>query len=252
MDPTALQTLLEGVRSGTVKLEDAFAKLARLPFIDIGIATVDHHRALRQGAPEVVFGEGKTADEIVAIARAMEDAGENVLVTRLKPEGRDALTTAFPRARFNERARTARIESKPIAARPGAPVCVVSAGTSDLGVAEECAETLHALGIPVTRVTDVGVAGIHRLLHRAEDLRAAACVVAIAGMEGALPSVIGGLVSCPVIAVPTSIGYGTAFGGVTALFAMLTSCASGLVVVNIDNGFGAAMAAHRVLSGAKR
>lgn len=252
MDPTALQSLLEGFRAGDVTLEQAVAKLARLPFTDIGLATVDHHRSLRQGAPEIIFGEGKTPEEIVAIARTMSEAGENVLVTRLKPEGRAALAAAFPSARFNDRARTARMESKPRAVREGEPVAIVTAGTSDLAVAEECAETLDALGVPVTRVNDVGVAGIHRLLHRVDALRAAACVVAIAGMEGALPSVIGGLVAVPVIAVPTSVGYGTAFGGVTALFAMLTSCASGLVVVNIDNGFGAAMAAHRVLAGAKR
>jgi NCAIR mutase (PurE)-related protein len=252
MDEPTLAALLEAVRLGATPIEDAIAALRRLPYTDLGVAKVDHHRALRQGMPEVVFGEGKTADEIVAIVGALVAASQNVLVTRVGADAAAAIRAAYPETSYNARARTARLTSRAEPRRDVGFVAIVTAGTSDLGVAEEAAETLDALGIGVAKHYDVGVAGIHRLLHRVDDITRASAVIVVAGMEGALPSVVGGIVSCPVIGVPTSVGYGTAFGGVTPLFAMLTSCASGLAVVNIDNGFGAAMVAHRMLTGVVR
>jgi NCAIR mutase (PurE)-related protein len=200
----------------------------------------------------VIFGEKKTASEITTIARAMTAAGQNVLVTRIDPAKAEHLVEALPSTTYNVRARTARIVVAPPPARDVGTVAIVTAGTSDLDVAEEAKETLDALGIPCAIHCDVGVAGIHRLLHRLDDLLEASVVIAIAGMEGALPSVVGGIVSCPVVAVPTSVGYGTALGGFTALFAMLTSCASGVAVVNVDSGFGGAMVAHRILAGREK
>ena len=246
MDERSLAELLERVRSGETSIDDAKKRLSELPFRDLGVARLDHHRALRLGAPEVVFGERKTAGEIIVIAKAMVSSGENVLITRLDREKANEVTLELPTLVYNARARTARISVKPVAKRAGGIVAIVTAGTSDLDVAEEAAETLDALGIESARLYDVGVAGIHRLLHQVDDLMRARVVIAIAGMEGALPSVIGGIVHCPVVAVPTSVGYGTALGGFTPLFAMLTSCASGVAVVNIDSGFGAAMVAHRI------
>ena len=214
-----------------------------LPF-----ASLDLDRARRQGAPEVVYGEGKSPAECVAIAERLAAAGEGVLLTRVAEPARDALRTRFPGARVNDRARTlwfaGRTPRPPVAGH----ACVVTAGTSDLPVAEECLETLAFLGVPTERVVDVGVAGVHRVLARAEQLRRARAVVVVAGMDGALPSVVGGLVRGPVIAVPTSVGYGAAFGGVAPLLTMLNSCAAGVTVVNIDNGFGAAMAVWRLVA----
>ncbi len=218
-----------------------------LPFRDVHVATIDHHRALRQGVPEVIFGEGKSVDQLLAIAGEMARGGHNLLITRLAADKAAALQQAHAALVYNPVARVGRMEAQAPAARPGAPVAVISAGTSDMPVAEEAMETLSALGIGATRVFDVGVAGIHRLLGRSDELERASAAIVIAGMEGALPSVVGGIVACPVVAVPTSVGYGTALGGFTALFSMLTSCASGITVVNIDNGFGAAMAVHRML-----
>ncbi len=248
MDEGTLRDLLEAVRGGGASIEDAVAKLRTLPFSDLGVAKIDHHRALRLGMPEVILGDRKTASEIVTIIRALETSGENVLVTRLPEASASAVREAFPRFAYNVRGRTGRLVVKPVAMRAGATVAIVTAGTSDLDVAEEAAETLAALGIETSRHIDVGVAGLHRLLPAIAALDTATAIIAIAGMEGALPSVIGGLVAAPVIAVPTSVGYGTALGGLTPLLAMLTSCASGVSVVNIDNGFGAAMAAHRIVS----
>ena len=249
MDPARIRQLLEGVKRGATSVDDAIAELKDLPYADLGYAAVDHHRALRQGAPEVVFGAGKTAAQIVGIAREVARAGQNVLVTRLDPDKARESLAAMPELRYAELARTATLEHKPIPALGSRPVALVSAGTSDLPVAEECAETLRMLGASVERVYDVGVAGIHRLLSKREVFDRTGVVIVVAGMEGALASVVGGLVESPVIAVPTSVGYGAAFEGLAALLGMLTSCASGITVVNIDNGFGAAFAAARILRG---
>lgn len=216
---------------------------AALPF-----ATLDLDRARRQGAPEVVYGEGKSPAQCVAIADRLASAGQGVLLTRTSDATRAALRTRFPDLRVHDGARTAWIaprEPRPVVA---GYVSVVTAGTSDLPVADECLETLAFLGVRAERVADVGVAGLHRVLERAEGLRGARAVVVVAGMDGALPSVVGGLVGRPVIAVPTSVGYGAAFGGLAPLLTMLNSCAAGVTVVNIDNGFGAAMAVWRIVA----
>jgi NCAIR mutase (PurE)-related protein len=247
MDPRLVRELLERVQGSDISVEEALEALRQLPFRDIGVATVDHHRALRQGVPEVIFGERKTVEQIAQIAAEMVRAGSNVLVTRVDPDKAVQLCERVPAFRHAVEARTLSIELTAMPRRSRGPVAVVTAGTSDVGVAEEAVETLAAVGLESVRLYDVGVAGIHRLLHRLDDLRRAAAVIVVAGMEGALPSVVGGVVSAPIVAVPTSVGYGTALGGFTALFAMLTSCASGVVVVNIDSGFGAAMAVHRIL-----
>ncbi|HEV3194425.1 MAG TPA: nickel pincer cofactor biosynthesis protein LarB [Polyangiaceae bacterium] len=247
MDPRRLRELLEGVRSGGTSIDVALAELRNLPYADLGYAAVDHHRALRQGAPEVVFGEGKTALQIVGIARELAGAGHNVLVTRLDPERAREVSAAVPGMRYEELARTATLEVSPVPALTTRTVALISAGTGDLPVAEECAETLRMLGVPVERVYDVGVAGIHRLLHKRDVLDRTGIAIVVAGMEGALPSVVGGIVAGPVIAVPTSIGYGISFGGLAALAGMLSSCAAGVLVCNIDNGFGAACAAARII-----
>jgi len=247
MSPERLRELLERVRGGESSLDAAVAELRALPFVDLGIATIDHHRALRQGMPEVVFGEGKTAEQIATIVAELVRVEADVLVTRLSSEKATQLAAQFSELRYNAAARVGVLAAAERPLRPCAPVGVVCAGTSDLPVAEEAIETLRALRLPWNRIVDVGVAGIHRLFARREELEGASALIVIAGMEGALPSVIGGLVGCPVVAVPTSVGYGSALGGVTAMLAMLTSCASGITVVNIDNGFGAAMAVHRML-----
>ena len=252
MDILQLHNLLERVRAGGVSLEDALRELKDLPFADLGYAMVDHHRALRQGTPEVIFGLGKTPEQIVGIAQELARTGQNVLITRLDPEKADPVTQALPLLNYHELARTATWEQAPIAPLGKLPVALVCAGTADTPVAEECAETLRLLGIRVERLYDVGIAGIHRLLGRRELFDRTALAIVVAGMEGALPSAVGGLVSIPVIAVPTSVGYGAAVGGVTPLACMLTSCASGITVCNIDNGFGAAFAAARILRTADR
>jgi NCAIR mutase (PurE)-related protein len=247
MDPRRLRELLDGVRRGTTEVEDALAELKDLPYADLGYAVVDHHRALRLGAPEVILGQGKTAAQIVGIARELVRARQNVLITRLDADKARETCAAIPELKYAEPARAATLEQSPIPTLGTRPVALVSAGTGDLPVAEECAETLRMLGVRVERVYDVGVAGIHRLLHKRDVLDRTSVVIVVAGMEGALPSVVGGMVAGPVIAVPTSVGYGVSFGGLTALAAMLSSCASGVVVCNIDNGFGAAYAAARIL-----
>jgi pyridinium-3,5-biscarboxylic acid mononucleotide synthase len=247
MDAKSLQALLQSVSKGTTTVNDAAAVLKDLPFADLGFANVDHHRALRQGLAEVVFGAGKAPEHVVAIVRELASKGTNVLVTRVTEPQRMALEAAAPRGlSFNALGRTAFVESAAIAPLPGT-VALVSAGTSDAPVVAECAETLRAFGAATVQVMDVGVAGIHRLLAKRHVLASADVLIVVAGMEGALPSAVGGMVSAPVIAVPTSVGYGAAFGGVAALLGMLTSCASGVTVVNIDNGFGAAFAAARML-----
>jgi pyridinium-3,5-biscarboxylic acid mononucleotide synthase len=247
MSPERLQNLLERVRAGTLGVSDALHELEILPFEDIDYARVDLHRKLRQGVPEVIFGEGKTTEQIIGIAERLLAAGQGVLVTRLAAESAPKLLAALPELRHNPVARTACVVREPAPRSEGPPVVVVTAGTSDLPVAEEALVTLECAGIPSERLVDVGVAGLHRLLEAVPVLRRARAVIVIAGMEGALPSVVGGLVAVPVVAVPTSNGYGAALGGLTALFGMLTSCAAGVTVVNIDNGFGAAMAVARLL-----
>lgn len=247
MDPTRIKTLLAQVKSGEVDVGQALVQLRELPFADLGYAQVDHHRALRLGMPEVIFGEGKTPAQIVGIARALIDSGQRVLVTRLDADKARIVGEGLPQLEYNAVARTATYAEGQIEQRSSVPVAVVCAGTSDVPVAEEAMETLRMLGIAAQRVFDVGVAGIHRLLGKMEILSKAPALIVIAGMEGALPSVVAGLVRQPVIAVPTSIGYGAALGGFTALFGMLTGCASGVTVVNIDNGFGAAMAVGRIV-----
>jgi NCAIR mutase (PurE)-related protein len=247
MDPAHLRTLLEQLRRGDTSVDDAMARLKDLPFTELGYATVDHHRALRQGVPEVILAESKTAEQIVGIARELVRTGQNVLITRLDAGKAAVVKAGVEGLVVHPSARTATLEQAPIPRLGDRPVALVSAGTSDLPVAEECGETLRMLGVTTMRVYDVGVAGIHRLLSKREVLHDAAVVIVFAGMEGALASVVGGLIEAPVIAVPTSVGYGAAFQGLAALLGMLTSCASGVTVVNIDNGFGAAFAAARIL-----
>lgn len=246
MNSHELKTLLSTLQQGQISIDEALERLRRLPFEDIGVAMIDHHRELRQGAPEVIFGEGKTSAQLQAIVTRMVERGCNVLATRLDAEKGRALTAAFAQGEYDADGRTFVIQQKPVACSARGTIAVVAAGTSDLPVAREAAVTARLLGHPVEELLDVGVAGLHRLFARAEVLRRASVIIVVAGMEGALPSVIGGLVAAPVIAVPTSVGYGAAFGGVAALLGMLNSCAGGVTVVNIDNGFGAAYAAHRI------
>jgi pyridinium-3,5-biscarboxylic acid mononucleotide synthase len=245
-----VRLLLEDVAAGRATIDQALAHLDAAPVESLGFANIDHHRALRAGYPEVVFGEGKTVEQILAICERLAAKGDGFLVTRAGAAERAALAGAFPAIRLNALARTAHLGGiAPRSDVAGKPVLVITAGTSDLPVAEEAAETLAALGLSAGRLTDVGVAGIHRILSQHDALRDAAVVIVVAGMDGALPSVVGGLVRAPVIAVPTSVGYGASFQGLSALLAMLNSCAAGVTVCNIDNGFGAAMAAARILGG---
>ncbi|PLX86286.1 MAG: 1-(5-phosphoribosyl)-5-amino-4-imidazole-carboxylate carboxylase [Desulfuromonas sp.] len=246
MDPTELKKLLSALREGQLSVEEGVERLRTLPFEDVGVALIDHHRELRQGIPEVILGQGKTLGQILTIVTKMAEQGSNILITRLDREKGDALLARFPAGEYHPEARAFALAQKPVKVRGKGKVVVVCAGTSDLPVAREAAVTAKILGNDVEEIVDVGVAGIHRLLARAERLREAAVVIVVAGMEGALPSVVGGMVAVPVIAVPTSVGYGAAFGGVAALLGMLNSCASGVTVVNIDNGFGAAFAATRI------
>jgi NCAIR mutase (PurE)-related protein len=245
------RAILAEVAAGSRTPDSALDALAAAPLERLPFATIDHHRAIRQGTPEVVFAPGKTSDEVVIIAERLVERHGMFLVTRANDEQLAALQARFPAAVVNARGRTAR---HPASVRNGTgtdrvcgPLLVVTAGTSDLPVAEECAETAAACGLLVERLTDVGVAGIHRLISQDDALQRARVIVVVAGMDGALPSVVGGLVRVPVIAVPTSVGYGASFEGLAALLTMLNSFAAGVVVTNIDNGFGAAMAAARLL-----
>jgi len=237
-----LKDLLEGVQTGTVSLADALAKLRDLPFADLGMARVDHHRQLRAGFPEVILCQGKTPEEVARIASHMSERGVGVLGTRCSVEAFAHVLAAAPAATYNERGRAFRIAPRATVSLPGR-VAVITAGTSDLAVAEEAAETLTALGVEYEHLYDVGVAGLHRLLASRDVLTRCDILIVIAGMEGALASVVAGVAGKPTIAVPTSVGYGAAFGGLAALLGMLNSCAVGVTVVNIDNGFGAAAAA---------
>ena len=240
-----IKTLLEQVQAGTVSVEDAMLRLKDQPYEDIGYAKVDLHRQVRQGAAEVIYGAGKTAQQIAGILRSLEDNGQkNVLITRLDAEKAAQVNALTPITYYND----AHIAIAGTMAAPSGlgTVVVATGGTSDMPVAEEAALTAQFLGNEVVRLYDVGVAGLHRLLSHRQELMKASVVIAVAGMEGALATVIGGLVDCPVIAVPTSVGYGAAFGGLAALLSMLNSCASGTAVVNIDNGFGAGFMASRI------
>ncbi len=252
VDESALRALIDDLRGGRLEPDDAVARLRRLPFADLGFARVDHHRALRQGMAEAVYGPGKTPDQCVAIVAELlrAEGSSPVVLSRADDAQVDAVLAAHPGGRLSG-GQPATVVWRAASARPGR-VLVVTAGTSDLPVADECAAVLHAHGVRPERLADVGVAGIHRLLAAADELAAADAVVAVAGMEGALASVIGGLTAAPVVAVPTSTGYGAGLEGVTALLAMLASCASGMTVVGIDNGFGAAYAVVRMLDLATR
>jgi hypothetical protein len=243
MDPKRLKKLLNNVKNGTTAVEEALEELSKLPFSDLGMAMVDNHRALRTGFPEVILGQAKTATQIARIVEEIAKGGHNVLVTRVSPEKAAAVVKETPGMIYHQDARALVLEQTPVERTGAGPIAVVTAGTSDIPVAEEAALVAEFAGNDVRRVFDVGVAGIHRLLHQLDDLREASVIVVAAGMEGALASVIGGLVACPVVAVPTSVGYGASFNGVAALLGMLNSCAAGVTVVNIDNGFGAGYAA---------
>lgn len=253
-----VRALLKDVAAGRADIDTALAILDAGPVESLPFASIDHHRALRHGFPEVVFGEGKTAGQVVAICEKLAERSGGFLVTRSNAEQRAALRARFPSATENVLARTVRFgdDDGPAGrkARRGRgtkrkpPTLIVTAGTADLPVAEEAAETMLALGLSAERMTDVGVAGIHRVLAKQRLLMEAGVVIVVAGMDGALPSVIGGLVRAPVIAVPTSVGYGASFRGLAALLTMLNSCAAGVTVCNIDNGFGAAVSAFRILS----
>ena len=245
LDRSDVREVLEDVAGGRMSVDDAIDRLKLIPFEDLGFAKVDHHRSIRQGVPEVVYGAGKTVEQIVAIAESMLNQGSgSVLVTRITEDAASEISRSLP-IEYDSSSRIGVVGSIPGHEGVG-KIVVVSAGTSDIPVAEEAAVTAEFLGSKVTRIYDAGVAGIHRLLAHSEDLVSARVVIAVAGMEGALPSVVGGLVECPVIAVPTSVGYGASFGGLSALLTMLNSCASGISVVNIDNGFGAGFLADRI------
>jgi NCAIR mutase (PurE)-related protein len=246
VDRDRLNALLSLFARGELAQDELVETLARLPFQTLEDARIDTHRALRQGVPEVVLGTGKSADQLVRIVRVLRDAGGNVLVTRVTPEQMAPLAAEFAGIEHHAVARLAILRQAPVVARGRGTIAVVSAGTSDVPVAEEAALVAELFGNKVERVYDAGVAGLHRLLASLDVVRAATCVIAVAGMEGALASVVGGLVAAPVIAVPTSIGYGASLGGVAALLAMLNSCAANVTVVNIDNGFGAAYVASLV------
>ena len=249
MNQDRLQSILERVERGAMSAVDATAELAdllrRLPFEDLGFARVDHHRHLRQGFPEVIFGAGKTPPQVAAIAERLVGEGHALLVTRTDADAYAAVAEVVPGARFHESARAISYTTRDAPTGRGV-VMVAAAGTSDIPVAEEARVSAEVLGNEVDALYDVGVAGLHRMLAEKDRIDNARVIIVVAGMEGALPSVVGGLVRVPVIAVPTSVGYGASFGGVTALLAMLNSCASGVAVVNIDNGFGAAAMASLI------
>jgi NCAIR mutase (PurE)-related protein len=246
MNVDHLRKLLEGVRQGRTKVEKALQDLKTLPFEEIDCATIDHHRPLRQGFPETIFGEGKTTAQVISIMEKIHDKKNNVLVTRLDRKKVPPIKRAFPRARYYPQSQALTLLNHPVKIIGRGTILVISAGTSDIPVAEEAIVTAQIMGNRVDHLYDVGVAGIHRLMSQKEKLMSAHVLIVVAGMEGALPSVVGGLVARPVIAVPTSVGYGSNFGGITALLAMLNSCASGISVVNIDNGYGAAYAASLI------
>ena len=245
MNQDTLKQLLEQVKSGSMPVESALDTLKDLPYADLGYAMVDHHRSLRSGHPETIFSEGKTVEQIVGIARRLLEKDVNIMATRADRPVYDALKTICDGVEYNAAARIVVMKRRPVAPTR-TTILVMCAGTSDIPVAEEAAVTAEVMGNRVERLTDVGVAGIHRLLSKREKIQAASVLVVVAGMDGALPSVTAGLTDKPVIAVPTSIGYGASFGGLAALLTMLNSCANGVTVVNIDNGYGAGYAASMI------
>jgi len=239
MNPRKLEDLLKKVKLGKTSVDEAIAQLKSLPFEDLGYARIDHHRSLRKGFPEVIWGEGKSPNQILSIMKEMKRKGQNVLITRLDEKKAKDIQKAFRKCRYYSQSKVLTYLIHPVRSEGKGTILVITAGTTDIPVAEEAVITAQFMGNHVETLYDVGVAGIHRLLSERERLEGARVLIVVAGMEGALPSVVGGLVDRPVIAVPTSVGYGTSFGGITALLAMLNSCASGVAVVNIDNGFGA-------------
>ena len=245
MIPKKVRQALQDYRAGKIGDDEMEEVLADLPFEELGFAKVDHHRPLRQSSAEVIFGQGKTTAQILQIGQTILETSANLLVTRVDPDTAPALLEAFPEAEYHEQARTLSLVGDPPSPKEGR-VGVVSAGTSDIPVAEEAAVTARYFGNPVDVGHDMGVSGIHRFLSQRENLQRCRVVIVVAGMEGALPSVVGGVLSCPVIAVPTSVGYGASFGGLAALLGMLNSCASNVAVVNIDNGFGAGYIANLI------
>jgi hypothetical protein len=243
LDSSRIKKILESIKSGKLSINSAFNELKHLPFEDLSFARVDHHRHIRQGVPEVIFAEGKTEGDIVAIARSMYRRSKRLLITRASKEIYDGLN--IKNAVFHPLSKAISVNTEK---KKKGRVLILTAGTSDIPVAEEASVTASFLGSMVETVYDVGVAGIHRLMEAKDSLNSARVVVVVAGMEGALPSVVGGLIDKPIIAVPTSVGYGTSLGGLTALFAMLNSCVPGIAVMNIDNGFGAGCLAHKINS----
>jgi len=253
MDTKRLNDLLCSVKAGATTTEEALKIIKKLPFEDLGYAKVDHHRSIRTGVPEVIYSAGKTVEQILGIAQRLSEHHDNIMASRATKEQYEAIKQVIPDCHYHEMARIIVVKPRPVEAVGN--IAVVCAGTSDLPIGEEAAVTATILGNNVTRLYDVGVAGIHRLLDSCEDLQCANVAVVVAGMEGALASVVGGLVDCPVIGVPTSVGYGASFGGLAAMLSMLNSCASGLSVVNIDNGFGAGYQAsliNKLAVGGKR
>lgn len=245
MNAKELEKILREIRAGEVSIDEAMERLRDFPYTDLGFARIDHHRELRTGYPEIVYCAGKTPEQVRAIFEAMDGHDNNIIGTRAGKEMFSYISPFFPGAVYFETARIISIHKKEITP-PGSKIAVITAGTSDIPVAEEAAVTAELLGNEVVRIYDAGVAGIHRLVDKLPEIRACRVSVVIAGMEGALASVVGGLVNMPVIAVPTSVGYGASFEGISALLAMMTSCAAGVTVVNIDNGFGAGFAASRI------
>jgi len=243
LNQDSLKKLLESISKGEISIENALQQLKHLPFEDIGLACIDHHRGLRRGMSEVIFGEGKEAENIIAIMDRLIEQGESILITRLSSEKAEKVQEKYPESLYYKRARVLTLIPKPVKSSGRGTILVISAGTSDIPVAEEAAITARFMGNEVKTIYDVGISGLHRVLAHMETLEKASVIIVVAGMEGALPSVVAGLVDSPVIAVPTSVGYGASFGGITALLGMLNSCASGVTVVNIDNGFGAGYAA---------
>jgi NCAIR mutase (PurE)-related protein len=243
MTERRIREIIESVAAGKITAGAAMGELRELPFAELGFAKLDSHRTLRRGVPEVIFGEGKSAEQIIAIGKSIASLGANLVVTRLAPEKARAVKRSLRAMVYHREGRVGAVVKEPAPISGHGEIMVISAGTSDIPVAEEAAVCSSLFGNRVSRLYDVGVAGIHRLTANLETLRRASVLIVAAGMEGALPSVVAGLVDKPVIAVPTSVGYGTAFGGIAALLGMLNSCASGVTVVNIDNGFGAAVAA---------
>ncbi len=246
MTPEKIKALFTAYKEGTLSLDEALESLKLLPFEEIEEAMIDHHRTLRQGFPEVIYGESKSTAQIVAIMERMKDSGTNILATRLDEDKAKILRDYFPRCDYDTMARTLVMKNAPVAITGVGTILVVCAGTSDIPVAKEAVVTAELMGNRVKTLYDVGISGLHRLFSRKEALLSANVIVVVAGMEGALPSVVGGLVSRPVIAVPTSVGYGASLNGLAALLAMLNSCVAGVTVVNIDNGFGAAYAASLI------